>query len=127
MRVLILAAALCGLVACGDAQLPADLDRAKESAINLGQEAVEAASSVVDTRTACTLAGQSDAFCGCLQTRLGPQIRQEHIEALTNVIRGTLNGDGVQATIESAQGIDQPTREALLQCATSAAVEGAGN
>lgn len=127
MRVFVFLAAFCALAACGDVQVPSDLEQAKEGAINLGQQAAEAASSVVDTRTACTLAGQSDAFCGCLQERMGSQIRPEHIEAVTNVIRGTLNGEGVQATIESAQGIDQPTREALLQCATSAAVQGAAN
>jgi hypothetical protein len=127
MRALAFLAMFSVLAACGDVQVPSDLEQAKEGAINLGQQAAEAASNVVDTRMACTLAGQSEAFCGCLQDRIGPRIRPEHIEAVTNVIRGTLNGEGVQATIEGAQGIDQPTREALLQCATNAAVQGAAN
>lgn len=123
MRILLMSAALLALAACGEA--PSTLDEAKQSAIELGQQAVNAAAGAVDTRTACTLAGQSEAFCGCLQERVGPEIQPEHVEALTTVIRRTLEGEGVEGAIEGAQNIDAPTRDALIACAANAATQGA--
>lgn len=125
MRTVAVVAALLCLAACGDA--PSSLEEAKQGALEIGQQAVEAAAGAVDTRTACTLAGQSEAFCGCLQERLGPEIKPEHIDAVTTVIRRTLEGQGVEAAAEGAQGIDQPTRDALVQCAASTAVTEAAN
>jgi hypothetical protein len=93
----------------------------------MGSQALDAASGAVDTQTACMLAGQSQAFCGCVQDRLGPEITGEHIEAMTSVVRDTLKGQGVETAAQSAEGIDDATRDALFQCATHAAIEGAVN
>ena len=122
MRVFLIVATLAALAACGEA--PSSLEEAKQGAIELGQQAVEVAAGAVDTRTACTLAGQSEAFCGCLQERLGPEIQPQHVEALTTVIRRTLEGQGVEGAIEGVQNIDAPTREALVAC-TASTVTGA--
>lgn len=110
------------LAACGDA---GDLQQAKQGAIELGEQALEAASGVVDTRTACMLAGQSEAFCGCVQERLGPDVTGEHLEALSAVVRETLGDQGVETAAQAAGDIDATTREALVQCATHAAIQGA--
>ena len=120
-HVLVIGFALA-LAACGDAS---DLSQAKQDAIEMGGQALEAASGAIDTRTACLLAGQSEAFCGCVQERLGPEVTGEHLEALTTVVRETLSGQGVEIAAQSAEGLDATTREALVQCATHAAIEGA--
>lgn len=112
------------LAGCGDA---IDIQQAKQGALELGGEALEAASGAIDTQTACVLAGQSPAFCGCLQERVGPNVTTEHLEAVSNVVRETLSGQGVETAAQNAEGIDAATREALVQCATHAAIQGAVN
>jgi len=116
MRILIAALSLFALAACDE--------QAQQDLANIGGQAIESASSVVDTRTACVLAGQSEAFCGCVQQRLGARITREHVEDITGVVSATLNGRSIEAATESAQNIDPATRDALLQCATHAAVQG---
>jgi hypothetical protein len=69
------------------------------------------------------LAGQSAAFCGCLQTELGPRIEPAHIDALTSVIAASVKGD-LAAGVQSATP-EPATRQALTQCAVRAAVAGA--
>lgn len=113
------------LAGCGEA--PEAFQQAKKEAAALAQEAATAAAGAVDTRTACTLAGQSAAFCGCLQTELGPQIKQEHLEAVTTVLRRTIAGEPIAEAAKSAPTIDEPTRKALVQCAATAAVSGAAS
>lgn len=110
------------LAACGDG---ADLQQVKQGALDLGGQALDAASGAVDTKTACILAGQSEVFCGCVQDTLGAEITGEHLEAVKNVVSESLSGAGLPAAIEKAGGVDPQTREALVQCATKAAVEGA--
>jgi hypothetical protein len=103
--------AMVALAACSD------LDEAKQQAGGLGRQALEAATSAVDVRTACTLAGQSEAYCGCLQERAGSEISPETIEAIGTVVRRTIAGEGMEAAVEGATGLDQQTRDALVQCA----------
>ena len=125
MRVqfLLIAAASFGLAACGD--LTADVERAKQGAVELGQEALRAGADVLDTESACVLAGQSPAFCSCLSERLGPEVSSEQIDALSEMVRATLDGEGAQAETRTADGVNAQTREAIVQCATRSAIEGA--
>ncbi len=119
---LVTAAALA-LAGCGD--INAEIDRAKQGAIEAGQDALTAGADVLDTRTACVLAGQSEAFCGCLSERLGSDITPEHVEAVSAAVRATLEGQTLETASQAAEGVDAATREALVQCATRAAIEGA--
>jgi hypothetical protein len=120
MRILIALSALALVAAC---DVP-DLEQVKQDAAEIGGQALEAARGAVDTRTACTLAGQSEAFCGCLQERLGPEITQEHLDAIGGVVRQTIDGTSVEEAAGQAQNIDPATRDAIVQCAASAAVQG---
>lgn len=122
-RIVLFVSAAFALGACGD--IAADVEQAKQGAIELGQDVLEVGAGAVDTRTACLLAGQSEALCSCVQERLGPDITPEHIEILTEAVRASLDGQGVDAATQSAEGIDTATREALLQCTTTAAIQGA--
>ncbi|WP_325062458.1 hypothetical protein [Vitreimonas sp.] len=92
---------------------------------SIGGQALEAATGAVDTRTACVLAGQSEAFCGCVQERLGSRITREHVDAITGVARDALSGEGMEAAARTAENIDPATRDALIQCATQTAIQGA--
>jgi hypothetical protein len=120
MRLLAALSALALLAAC---DVP-DVEQIQQQASEIGGQAIEAARGAVDTRTACMLAGQSEAFCGCVQERLGPEITQEHLDAITGVARRTVEGEGLETAAQEAQNIDPTTREALVQCATHAAVQG---
>jgi len=122
MRTVLVSGLAFALAACGDA---ADFQQVKQGALDLGGRALEAASGAVDTQTACVLAGQSEAFCGCVQESLGAELSGEHLEMLKNVVSESLNGDGLQAALETSGSLDAETRDALVQCATNAAVEGA--
>lgn len=121
MRTFAALAALFVLSAC-DA---ADLRQAGQDLASVGGQALETASGAVDTRTACMLAGQSEAFCGCVQDRLGARITPERIEDITSVATEAVQSGSIEGAAQSAQNIDPTTREALLQCATHAAVQGA--
>jgi hypothetical protein len=122
MRTVLVTGLAFALAACGDA---ADFQQVKQGALDLGGQALEAASGAVDTQTACVLAGQSEVFCGCVQESLGAELSGEHLEMLKNVISESLNGNGLQAALETSGSLDAETRDALVQCATNAAVEGA--
>ncbi len=123
VRLLVTGVAMFALAACGD--LNADLERAKQGAVELGQDTLNAGADVLDTESACMLAGQSAAFCSCLSERLGPDITVEHVTALTEMVRASVNGEDQQTAAETANGIDAESREAVVQCATRAAIEGA--
>ena len=125
VRVLFAAFAFVGLAACGD--LNADLERAKQGAVELGQETLNAGAEVLDTRSACLLAGQSASFCGCLSERLGPDLTPEHVEALTEMVRATVNGQAPPTAAEGVnpQNLETQSREAIVACAARAAIEGA--
>lgn len=118
----LLTANALALAACGD--ITTELSRAKQGAIEAGEDVLNAGAEVLDTRTACLLAGQSEAFCGCLSERLGSDITPEHVEALSAAVRATLEGQTLETASQAAEGVDAATREALVQCATRAAVEG---
>jgi len=120
MRFLAAFSALVLLAAC---DVP-DVEQIQQQASEIGGQAIEAARGAVDTRTACMLAGQSEAFCGCVQERLGPEITQEHLDAITGVARRTVEGEGLETAAQEAQNVDPATRDALVQCATRAAVQG---
>jgi len=120
MRTLIALAALLTLAAC-DA---ANVEQAKQDMAKLGGQAIDAASSAVDTRTACVIAGQSEAFCGCVQERLGARITREHVEDITGVVTTAVQSGSIEGAARSAEDIDPVTRDALIQCATSSAVQG---
>lgn len=122
MRILPALAALVLLSAC---DVPGNLEEARQQAADIGGQVMDTARGAVDTRTACMLAGQSEAFCGCVQERLGPQITEEHVTAITTVARETLEGRSVEAAAESTTNIEPTTRDALVQCATHAAIQGA--
>ena len=124
LRVLLASVGLIGLAACGD--LSADLESAKNEVADIGREALEAAGASIDTRTACALAGQSEAFCGCLSERLGPEITPERIEAFTEAVRASVTGERTSGESDPA-GADDATRQAVVQCATRAAIDGAVN
>lgn len=121
MRLLTALAALTWLGAC---DVPS-LERAQGQAASIGGQALDVARGSVDTRTACMLAGQSEAFCGCAQERLGSEITEEHVTAITGVVRETVEGASVETAAETAANIDPATRDALVQCATHAAIQGA--
>jgi len=116
MRFLITLAAILALAACDE--------QATQDIAKLGGQALEAASSAVDTRTACVLAGQSEAFCGCVQERLGARITPEHVEDITGVVTEAVQSGSIEGAARSAENIDPVTRDALIQCATSSAVQG---
>lgn len=120
MRFLIALSALTLVAAC---DVP-DIEQIQQEATEIGGQAIDAARGAVDTRTACMLAGQSEAFCGCVQERLGPEITQEHLDAITGVAQRTVEGGSLETAAEEAQNVDPATREALVQCATQAAVQG---
>lgn len=121
MRIVAAFAALFVLSAC-DA---ADVRQAGQDLAAVGGQALETASGAVDTRTACMLAGQSDAFCGCVQERLGARITPAQIEDVTSVVTEAVQSGSIEGAAQSAQNIEPATREALLQCTTHAAVQGA--
>lgn len=87
----------------------------------VAQDAKQAVASTVDMKTACTLAGQNEQFCGCLQTQLGPELTKEHMDAAVSIIRSSIGGDVGQAA-EAATNIDPKTRQAFVTCAVQGAV-----
>jgi formylmethanofuran:tetrahydromethanopterin formyltransferase len=119
LRAVVAIAAIFALVGCGEGGL-AEL---KTSATNAAAGAAKVASQFVDTNTLCLAAGQNEAFCGCLQTRLGAQLQPAQIDAVSAVIRDGLTM-GVQAAAERAQTLDPATRDALIGCAAQGAVAG---
>jgi hypothetical protein len=110
--------ALFLLAACGEANQA--LNEAKEMA----GEAAKAAAEMVDTQTACTLAGQNEAFCGCAQEALGPKLTGEHVQAFASIVKASLVGDVSQAIAENTV-LTETERNALVQCTTRAAIAGA--
>lgn len=117
-----LAAALM-LASCGDApEFSGELSEAKQGIASLGREALQGAASAIDTRTACTISGQSPAFCACIATRLGDRITPAHVEAFSQVISQTVAGAPVEAS--GGDEAHRATRQAVIACATTAAIQG---
>jgi hypothetical protein len=99
----------------------AGCDQAFQMAGQVAKDAKEQVAASVDTKTACTLAGQNEQFCGCVQTELGPKLTQEHMDAAASVIKSSIGGD-VGKAAEAATNIDPKTREALTKCAVQGAI-----
>ena len=96
---------------------------AKTATGDIVQEATAAAGGLMSTTNACLLAGQSQAFCGCLGTEMGQTLDAKHIEGLTGAVKAGLSGD-VDAALKEAKEIDPETRKALTTCAARAAISG---
>jgi hypothetical protein len=99
----------------------AGCDQAFQMAGQVAKDAKEQVVASVDTKTACTLAGQSEAFCGCIQTELGATLTKETLDSAVSVIKTSIGGD-VGKAAESATNIDPKTREALTKCAVQGAI-----
>lgn len=117
------ASGILALAACGD--LSGDIERAKQGALEAGEEALSAGMEQVDTRTACLLAGQSEAFCGCLSERLGDNLTPEQVGALAEAIRSTVSGQPADTAAEPSEDMNAHTREALIQCTVASGIESA--
>ena len=106
------------------ADLKGSLGTLATAAVDVAGDAARVAGSALDTRTACQLAGQSAAFCGCLATRLGPDLDSKAIEAMASVLTEAAGGS-LQGALDQATNIDPATREAVTACAVEGAVAGA--
>lgn len=106
------------------ADLKGSLGTLATAAADVAGDAARVAGSALDTNTACQLAGQSPAFCGCLAERLGPDLDGKAIEAMISVLTEAAGGS-VQGALEQATNIEPATREAVTACAVQGAVAGA--
>lgn len=97
---------------------------AKAAAGDAIKEATGVAGGLMTTSNACLLAGQSEAFCGCLGTELGQALDTKHIEGITQIVKTGIGGD-VDAALKEAGNIDPETRAAVAKCGTRAAIAGA--
>lgn len=79
---------------------------------------------MVGVKTACTLAGQSEAFCGCVDERLGSKLDARQLDALSKVVVEAVRTGSVAAAAEGSDALSPETRQALAQCAARAAVTG---
>jgi hypothetical protein len=59
-----------------------------------------------------------------VQERLGARITREHVEDITGVVTTAVQSGSIEGAARSAEDIDPVTRDALIQCATSSAVQG---
>lgn len=96
----------------------------KQSAGEFAKEAAQTAGGMVGVKTACTLAGQSEAFCGCVDDRLGSKLDAGQLDALSKVVVETVRTGSIDAAVQSADALSPETRQALAQCAARAAVTG---
>jgi hypothetical protein len=121
-------ATLLLLAGCGSPEIGAVKSEAKSAAKTAVDTAVAdlglAPGGLLTTQNACLLAGQSEVFCGCLATELGPDLDATHIEALSGAIKTGLSGD-LKGAVADATNIDPETRAALAKCGTRAALSGA--
>ena len=122
---LMLAATLM-LNACGQApnETTETIKDLKSSAVSVAGDAAKAVGEVLDTKVVCQLAGQSESFCGCLQTELGPKLKAEHIDAVTAIVKTSIDGS-IQSAVETATSLDPKTRKGLVSCAAKAAISDA--
>jgi hypothetical protein len=93
----------------------------KSAAVGVAGSAAKAVGNVIDTKLACQLAGQSEAFCGCLKQELGPQLKAEHIDAFTSIVKASIDGS-VGAAVKTATSLDPGTRDGLVACAAKSAI-----
>jgi hypothetical protein len=112
---LLAVAALVALAGCGEA-----VDAVGQAA----SEAARAAGEIVDTKTACMIAGQDAAFCTCAQEALGPRLDPERLGQITDIVVAAAQSGSIEEAAQKAE-IPEETRKAVIQCATRAAVQGA--
>jgi hypothetical protein len=97
-----------------------------ETGASVAQDAMGAARELADTKAVCMVAGQSPAFCGCVQNELGPRVDTVAVDALSGIVKSSLDG-GVEGLATSLKDIDPNTRSAITRCAVqSAAAEAIG-
>ncbi|MCA3691729.1 hypothetical protein [Aquidulcibacter sp.] len=122
----LLLTATLALSACGQAPTEAaeTVKELKSSAVSVAGDAAKAVGEVLDTKLVCQLAGQSESFCGCLQTELGPKLKAEHIDAVTAIVKTSIDGS-IQSAVETATSLDPKTRNGLVSCAAKAAISDA--
>ncbi|CAN1491898.1 hypothetical protein MCERH10_00218 [Caulobacteraceae bacterium] len=114
------------LTACGQApnETTETMKELKSSAVSVAGDAAKAVGEVLDTKLVCQLAGQSESFCGCLQSELGPKLKAEHIDAVTAIVKTSIDGS-IQSAVQTATSLDPKTRNGLVSCAAKAAISDA--
>lgn len=114
------------LSACGQApnETAETMKELKSSAVSVAGDAAKAVGEVLDTKLVCQLAGQSESFCGCLQSELGPKLKAEHIDAVTAIVKTSIDGS-IQSAVQTATSLDPKTRNGLVSCAAKAAISDA--
>jgi len=114
------------LTACGQApnETTETMKELKSSAVSVAGDAAKAVGEVLDTKLVCQLAGQSESFCGCLQSELGPRLKAEHIDAVTAIVKTSIDGS-IQSAVQTATSLDPKTRNGLVSCAAKAAISDA--
>ena len=114
------------LSACGQApnETAETMKELKSSAVSVVGDAAKAVGEVLDTKLVCQLAGQSESFCGCLQSELGPKLKAEHIDAVTAIVKTSIDGS-IQSAVQTATSLDPKTRNGLVSCAAKAAISDA--
>jgi ABC-type phosphate/phosphonate transport system substrate-binding protein len=116
-----MAAALCALALAGCENTGTAL---KTTAGDFAKEAASTATGMVGLKNACTLAGQSEAFCGCLDTELGSKLDTAQVKDLSGVIIDTVRTGSIEAA-QTSPAVTPETKDALVKCAARAAVAGA--
>ncbi len=97
----------------------------KSGAGDFAKEASRTASGMVSLNTACRVAGQSEAFCGCVQNQLGSKLDAGQLRGITEVIVETVKTGTLEGAAQNSQMLSPETRTALIQCAARATVAGA--
>ncbi len=122
---MLLAASLT-LSGCGQApnETAETMKELKSSAVSVAGDAAKAVGEVLDTKLVCQLAGQSESFCGCLQGELGAKLKAEHIDAVTAIVRTSIDGS-IQSAVETTTSLDPKTRNGLVSCAAKSAISDA--
>ncbi|MCU0881425.1 MAG: hypothetical protein MUF14_02025 [Hyphomonadaceae bacterium] len=114
-----------GLSACGDAGQAGTVAAGAllETGAAVARDAAGAAAELADTKSVCVIAGQSPAFCGCLQNELGPRVDTVAVDALSGIVKSSLDG-GVEGLATSLKDVDPATRSAITRCGVKAAADG---
>lgn len=119
LRYVLVIAGCLALTACDNAG-----SALKTSAGDFAKEATRTASGMVGLKTACTVAGQSEAFCGCVEERLGAKLDPSQLKGVTDVILQTVKTGSLEGAAQNATALPPETRTALVQCAARATVAG---
>ncbi len=119
LRLSLIALAGLALASCDNAG-----SALKTSAGDFAKEATRTASGMVSLKTACTVAGQSEAFCGCVEERLGTRLDPAQLNGVTDVIIEAVKTGSLEGAAQNATAVPPETRTALVQCAARATVAG---